>query len=283
MRQGYGVRWLSWVSCGGLAFFGAGIADATPAREVGSPYVYRFHVDGVLEEAGSSDASSSPYWWMNSGGRLLIKNGIGMTIQGDLPPTDPWRLRYASTTPLHTDAGLHPQNLFRLVTRSRWLNVSQSVSFRITKLNMSVSSERDGWSGILLFNRYLDQDNLYYVGIRQDGSGVIKKKRYGTYYTLAQTSVFRADVAYQRDTTPNLLPGREWTGLRSVVRTQPDSSVLLQLWIDRNRTGQWQKVLETVDTDSGPDGVPILSEGFGGVRTDFMDVELDDYTAERLL
>lgn len=285
-RRMGGVGWLAWSLglWGGAG--GVGLspweAEAVTAAPVSSPFVYRFHVDGVLDEVGRMEESSSPYWCLNSGGRLIIKNGIGMTIQGDLPELDKWRTRYALTNPLDTDLGAHPQNIFRLVTRSRWEHVVQSVSFRVTKLNMSASPERDGWSGILLFNRYLDVDNLYYVGLRQDGTGVIKKKRYGVYYTLAQTRVFAADVPYERDTTPNLLPGKRWMGLKSVIRTNVDGTVTLQLLVDRQLTGNWELLLGVLDTNAGADGAPILGDGYAGIRTDFLDVEFDDFRLERL-
>jgi hypothetical protein len=271
----------------GLIGFLAGISAtasqaATPSRTVPSPFVYDFHVDGTLEEAGESAESSSPYWWVNSGGRLVIKNGVGATIQGELPLTDRWQAAYTLANPIDTDGGLHPQNLFRLVTRSQWENFSQSVVFRMLKLNISQSMERNSWSGVLLLARYLDGNNLYYLGVRHDGDAVIKKKRFGKYTTLAQTRIFQADASYDRDTNPNLLPGKRWLGLRSVVRTNPDQSVTLQLWVNRELTQSWQLALEAVDTNAGADGAPILGHGYAGVRTDFADVEFDDYTLERL-
>lgn len=270
--------------CGLVASLGIGArrVEAVAARAVGSPFVYSFGTAGVLEETGKMSDSASPYWWLNSGGRLLIKNGVGMTLQGELPATDKWRTLYATSSPIDTDGGAHPQNLFRLVTRSQWEHVSQSVSFRLTKLNVSASPERNAWSGILLFNRYVDGNNLYYVGLRHDGNGVIKKKRFGAYYTLAQKRVYTAEAVYERDTTPNLLPGKRWIGLKSVIKTNPDNSVTIQLWLDRQLTGHWTLALQAIDTTAGTDGAPILGPGYAGVRTDFTDVEFDNYRAERL-
>lgn len=262
---------------------GSSTAEAVATRSVSSPFVYGFQSDGVLEETGAMADSSSPYWWVNSGGRLIIKNGTGRTIQGELSPLDRWRILYAVSNPVDTDTGLHPQNIFRLVTRSRWEHFAQSVAFRLMKLHVSASLQRDGWSGVLLFNRYLDGDNLYYLGVRHDGNGVIKKKRYGLYHTLAEKRVFpAADASYERDTNPNFMPGKRWMGLKSVVRTNPDGTVTLQLWIDRQLTGKWELALETVDTNDGADGAPILGSGYAGLRTDYADVEFDDYRAERL-
>ncbi|MBI2093864.1 MAG: hypothetical protein HYT88_03995 [Candidatus Omnitrophica bacterium] len=276
-----GLRVVAWVLfCISMGIGGAIEVEAVAAKAVASPFVYRFDVNGTLEEAGQAQDSSSPYWWVSSGGRLILQGGLGMTIQGSLPAQDKWRLLYNVSNPVDTDSGLHPQNIFRLVTRNLWLNVSQTVSFRLTHLNMSDSPQRDAWSGIFLFNRYLDGNNLYYIGLRQDGTAVIKKKRYGVYYTLAQSPVYNGQTPYERDTTPNLMPGKQWTGLRSIVKTQSDGSVILQLFVDRNLTGNWQLALQTTDNNAGSDGAPILSQGYGGIRTDYMDVQFDDYTAQ---
>lgn len=255
-------------------------AGAIEARIVPSRFLYDFHVNGTLDEIGSSDDSSSPYFWLNSGGRFLLKDGIGKTIQGDLPVLDKWRLAYALSNPRDTDNGAHPQNLLRLLTRSRWLNVRQTLSFRIAKLNLSDSPERDGWSGILLFSRYLDGANLYYLGLRQDGTAVIKKKLNGIYYTLAQAPAFPSSVPYNRDTNPNLIPGERWIKLRSVVKNVSPTSVKLQVFLDPQLTGNWQRLVEVTDDAGGTDGPPILSDGYGGIRTDYMDMEFDDYIIE---
>ena len=259
-----------------------GLAEAVPAASVPSPFTYPFSSAGTLEEANSPENSASAYFWLNSGGRLLSTNGVGSTIKGDLGVLDKWRRLYLASSPLDSDNGLHPQNLFRLVTRSRWLNFRQTLKFRLVKLNLSASPERDGWSGVLLFARYVDNNNLYYLGVRHDGTAVIKKKLAGRYYTLAQKRVFNADAAYDRDTNPNLLPGKRWMGIRSVVRTNPGGSVTLQLWLDKQNRNAWEQAIEVVDTLEGPDGKPVTQQGYGGVRTDFADVEFDDYVAERL-
>lgn len=270
--------------CGvvGDSAVGSSRVDAATAAVVSSPYIYNFQTDGVVEETATMQESVSPYWWVNSGGQLIIKNGLGMTMQGEAPLAEKWRTLYAANSPVDTDVGAHPQNLFRLVTRSQWENFSQSIVFRLQKLNVSASTERDGWSGVLLFNRYLDGNNLYYVGLRHDGTAVVKKKRFGIYYTLAQKPVFTAETIYQRDTNPNLMPGKRWLGLKSIIRTNADQSVTLQLWVDRQLTGNWQLALETIDTAGGVDGAPILGSGYAGLRTDFADVQFDNYRIDRL-
>ena len=147
---------------------------------------------------------------------------------------------------------------------------------------MSDSPERDAWSGVLLISRYKDGDNLYYIGLRNDGTGIMKKKMWGKYHTMGQTTVYSADFSFDRDTNPNLLPGKRWIGLRSVVQTQPNGSVLLQLWVDKTASGQWDLQMEAQDTYGGQDGPPLVAKGYSGIRTDFMDVQFEDFQLEEI-
>src|SRR3989344_4550746 len=250
---------------------------ASMAAVVNSPFYYTFKVDGILDEAGKMDDSSSPYFWLNSGGQFLLKDGIGKTVQGELAKLNKWRLAYAASNPTDTDNGYHPQNIFRLVTRSKWQNFTEEVYFNIAKLNMSPSQNRNASNGILLFNRYQNGSNLYYVGIRVDGAAVIKKKINGTYYTLANKSFYKVDAPYNRDTNPNLIPIQKWIGLRSEVKTNSDNTVNIKLFVDRDKTGNWILAVEAKDNGKTYGGNAILSEGYAGIRTDFMDVEFDDY------
>src|SRR4051812_17365169 len=80
-------------------------AHAVTATNVSSPYMYTYSVDGSLVEAGSITDSTSGYWWVNSGGRLLLSSGLGSTIHGSLPSTDAWRVLYAANNPTDTDNG----------------------------------------------------------------------------------------------------------------------------------------------------------------------------------
>ncbi|MDO8572392.1 MAG: hypothetical protein Q7S11_01320 [bacterium] len=250
---------------------------ASVAAIVNSPFYYTFKVDGVLDEAGKMDDSSSPYWWLNSGGQFYLKDGIGKTVQRELAKFNKWRLTYAASNPIDTDNGYHPQNIFRLVTRSKWRNFSQEASFQNVKLNMSTSTNRNASNGILLVNRYQDGNNLYYTGIRVDGAAVIKKKIKGVYYTMAYKPFYKADTLYNRDTNPNLIPTLKWIGLKSEVKTNSDNTVSIKLFIDKDKTGNWVLVAEAKDDGKNYGGVPILNEGYAGIRTDFMDVLFDDY------
>ncbi|MES2216088.1 MAG: hypothetical protein V4481_02220 [Patescibacteria group bacterium] len=251
---------------------------ATIASAIRSPFEYTFNVDGILAESGTSFESISPYWWVDSGGLLLIHSGTGSTIQGDLPQNNRWRMAYAGSNPTDTDDGLHPQNIFRLLTRSQWHNFRQEMYFRINKTNLSSSPNRNESNGLLLFNRYTDSADLYYAGIRVDGHAVIKKKLKGTYYTLAEASIFPG--AYDRANTPNLLPQNKWIGLRSEVTTLGADHVKIRLYVDEGEKNEWKLV---ADADDFAADVPVIDErGYAGVRTDFMDVDFKGFKIEEL-
>lgn len=247
--------------------------QASAARAVTSPYYYNFKSAGILPETGAMDESSSPYWWVNSGGSLTIEDGIGKTVQGELSKFSPWRIAYAKANPLDTDNGYHPQNIFRLISRSMWENVQQEAYFNIANDNVSDSPNRNESNGLLLMSRYLDGNNLYYAGVRIDGAAVIKKKYAGDYTTLAYKKIFEG--TYDKIQNPNLLPQHTWIGLRSEVITNADSTVTIKLFTDIGKTGIWTLVLEAHDDNTH--GQVIHSEGYTGIRTDFMDVLFDDY------
>ncbi len=245
-----------------------------------SPFSYNFTIDGSLQEAGSLGSSNSPYWWVSSGGYMNMNSGRGWTVQGSLPDSNSWRLLYNNNNPLDTDNGYHPQNIFRLVTKqTTWKNINQQAYFKITKDNLSASPNRNQSNGLLFFNRYIDQYNLYYTGIRRDGSAVIKKKQNGTYYTLSQPfGIFPG--TYNAVTSPNLLPLNTWLGLKSEVTTLVDGSVSIKLYMDKNWNNNWKLIAEAID--NGKYGAPILQGGSGGIRTDFMDVMFDQYKLEEI-
>lgn len=250
---------------------------ASVAATVSAPFSYTFNVDGVVDETGSMADSSSPYWWINSGGQFIIKDGVGKTAQGELSLYSRWRLIYSLSNPRDTDDGYHPQNIFRLLTRSKWKNFEQQLYIKIVKINMSKSQERDAWNGILLFNRYIDGDNLYYTGIRNDGRVIIKKKIRGVYYTMAEKTFYTGDASYNRDTNPNLIPGKKWIGLKSQITNNPDGTVSIKVFIDKDKTNNWILAIQAIDNGRSYGGGAFLTEGYAGIRTDYMDVEFDDY------
>jgi hypothetical protein len=249
---------------------------AVPPAPVTSPFVYDFDIVGSLDEAPSMGASWSPYFWVSSGGRFYF-DGVGATVHGSLAANDVWRLAYASSNPVDTDNGYHPQNIFRMVTRSKWGTFRQQVYFRINADRLSASPNRNASNGVLLLNRYLDQYNLYYTGVRVDGAAVIKKKKGGVYTTLAYAKIFPG--TYNRTSNPNLLPKSVWMGITSEVLNQPDGSVRIRFHVNPGN-GVWTLVFDTIDDGIG--GAPLTQNGYGGLRTDFMDVEFESYLAKKL-
>jgi len=254
--------------------------QAGPAATVGATFNYTFDSEGTLVEAGRMSDSTSPYWWLSSGAYLHLRGGLGSTIQGTLPSNDYWRRYYAQTSATDTDNGYRPQNLFRLTTRGRWQNFRQQVYFRIRRNNLSASPNRNASNGLLLMGRYLDENNLYYAGVRVDGAAVIKKKYRGLYYTMAYARMFTGAL-YDRTSNPSLLPKDLWLGVRAELRNNPDGTVRIALYIDPG-PGGWVLVFDVLDNGVEFGGPAITSPGYGGIRTDFMDVELENYWAVKL-
>lgn len=225
--------------------------------------------------------STSPYWWLNSGGYFNIRDGVGATAQGDLGLLDPWRIIYAAANPTDTDGGKHPQNLLRLVTKSSWKEVREEASFYIVRDNFSASPNQNASNGLLLMSRYQDAgQTLYYAGIRVDGTAVIKKKYKGTYYTMAQEKVFPG--TYEGSSQDkNLLPHNEWVSLRSETTTNEGGTVTVKLFMKR-AGGEWKELLSATDTGKNFGATPITTAGYGGIRTDFMDVKFDNFKLENI-
>lgn len=262
------------VSCTVL-FTPLSAAHAITAINPGKSMHYRFAVDGNLRETGSMGESSSPYWWLNSGGFLTLKGGTGMTAHGTVPLVNTWRTLYAKANPLDTDNGTHPQNLLRLVSRSTWDDVRVEASYRVNASHYSASPNRNASNGLLLMSRYQGGDTLYYAGIRVDGKAVIKKKKDGVYTTLASKQIFPG--SYSDGGKTNLIPHHTWITLRSQTVTNPDGSVTIALSMKKAGESSFTQILETKDRSN-----PITGSGHIGLRTDFMDVEFDDVKAAEL-
>lgn len=238
-----------------------------------SPFYY-FGGYNTIKESGSPSSSNDPYWWLNSGGLFYLSDGVGKTIEGSLSTFSYWRLAYSVSNPTDTDNGYHPQNILRLISRKSWDNSTEEAYFKITNTNLSQSPNRNESNGLLLIERYKDSDNLYYAGIRVDGAAVIKKKIKGDYYTIAYAPVFSGQ--YDRMKNPNLLPAGKRIGVKVSTINKPDGSVALSLYLDKDASGNWQDVIDA--EDNGKDyGGQIFDSGSGGIRTDFMDVEVDSY------
>lgn len=247
-----------------------------PAR---SSFIYTFDQDGILAETGKRNESSSRYFWVSSGGRMLMKSGIGSTILGKLTADDPTRVLYGKMNPLDTDNGYQPQNTFRLVSSSEWGNAETSVRFNIVRTNLTATPNRDGYSGVFLMGRYSDQYNLYYIGIRHDGLAVIKKKIKGTYYTLATAQVFGDKATYHKTTNANMIPIEKWMSLKGTFENLPDGSVRITGYLAKDGTNSFTKIVTALDTGTG--GSPLF-KGASGLRTDYMDVQFDDFTVAEL-
>lgn len=255
------------------------VSTSTPYAP--SLFIYSFNSPGILQEAPSMEKSTSPYWWLDSGGTLTIQGGIGYTAQGISSLTDRWRIAYAATSRIDTDLGAYPQNLLRLVSRTTWENVRQEASFRVEADNFTTSPNRNASNGLLLMSRYRDYNTLYYAGIRVDGTAVIKKKYKGTYYTLAQKPIFPG--TYSPTANINLIPHNEWIHLRNETVTNADGSVSVRLYMKRANETSWKLLIEAKDASGKYGGTPpIIGAGHIGIRTDFMDVAFDAFRAQQL-
>lgn len=263
-------------SCALLALLVPSAACASAAAAVSSPFLYSFDAPGTLPEAGSAGESWSPYFWVNSGAYLWLEDGLGKTVQGALPASDPWRALYGNMNPLDTGGGFYPQNLFRLVTRSRWTDAAGEVQFKIQHTNLTDTPNRGGFSGVLLMSRYADGDTLYYAGVRMDGTAVIKKKYRGVYYTLDQKTVWPG--VYDKWKNPNLIPQGRWMRMKFVSQNQPDGSVALTLYLDQWNTSAYAEAARAVDRTGVYGGTSIIAgPGYAGIRTDYQDVFMNDY------
>lgn len=244
-------------------------------------FVDNFNRNEFIKEGGYMRESTSKDWWVNSGAYFYIGNGVGKTVSGELAENDPRRISYFNNNPGETDNGFHPQNIFRLVTKSKWINYEQSAYFKIDKYILSSDPHRQPSNGLLLFNRYQDGQTLYYAGLRVDGYVTIKKKYQGTYYTMSYVPFLSG--TYNRDSSPNLIPVNEWIGIKTVVNTLANNSVNIKLYIDVGKTGNWKKAAEVMDDGEKYSNTPAVSqEGYAGIRTDFMDVEFSNYKIEEI-
>jgi hypothetical protein len=249
-------------------------------KTVSETFFYPFNTIEVFEESASMETSASRYFWLNSGAKLIITDGVGSTIIGPLPIDDPWRSAYAKNNPLGTENGLYPQNVFRLLTQSSWKDFEQVLDFSLLDIHAINTRDRDAFSGIFLMSRYVDSNTLYYAGVRMDGNAVIKKKYQGTYYTLAETQVFSSDIPYNRVTFPNLIPTHVWYRMMSRTETTDTGTVRISLFFSKDVFSLPKEVL--VATDDGTYFPPIQHQGLAGIRTDYADVQFDNYKLTRL-
>jgi hypothetical protein len=247
------------------------LSDTTPASSptpTSNPLVY-------LQETNNPSSSKSKTWWLNSGGVAIFSGNFFSTLQGDSPAGSLWQKAYNTSNPVDTDAGSHPQNIFRLVQKQQWQNFQQELYFQLNTYRQSFSPNRNESNGVLLFNRYQDGDNLYYSGLRVDGNVVIKKKQAGKYYTIAIKKILPG--SYNPSTSQNLIPIGKRIGIKSIVRNVGDG-VLISLYTDIKNNGNWVLMLEGKDSPGMFGEYPITNSGHVGIRTDFMDVLFMNYS-----
>ncbi len=262
------------------------LVNFLPKKEVGTDEINLVNANKesdlgeILEETSSMKKSKNSLWWLNSGGFMYFKEDGFSTNIGALPEDSNWRKLYAESNSRDTDNGYFPQNIFRLVSRNKWKNFSQSVYFNIEKVNLSKSKYRNESNGVLLFNRYQDGDNLYYTGLRVDGNVIVKKKIEGEYFTILEKNIFKEKGKYDKNNNPNLIPENTWLGIKSELENTKDNKVSIKVLIDFGN-GKWDSVIETEDEGDKYGKRPFLNRGYAGIRTDFMDVKFKNYTIEK--
>lgn len=268
----------------GFMFFKQEIVASLPfiqKKEITKPIpVDAIDFTSTLEEAGNIDNSKSQNWWLNSGGLVYNTNSTFKSIQGNLEPNNRWFSAYLKANPRDTDGGLHPQNILRLVNKNNVQNTVQEAYFKINKTNMSKSTNRNESNGVLFFNRYIDGDNLYYTGIRVDGTSIIKKKKNGIYHTMNQKKIYEG--TFNRDSKPNLIPENKWIGLRSEVKNLNFKDVSIKVYLDKSGYGNWELIAEAIDNGSTYDGSSFINAGHPGIRTDFIDIEFKNYSLKNI-
>lgn len=244
---------------------------------------YGLKKDRTVVETYPRDQNRDADWWVSSGGYFSVSDKVGRTVHGELGEDDRFRGLYSKSNPVDTDGGLRPQNIFRLVTEKRWTSYMQQAYFRVDRVNLSDSPNRNQSNGALLFVGYKDKNHLYYAGVRVDGNAVIKKKMGGIedYHTLSQAKVFPGEYDRNDPERANLLPLGKWIGMRAFREVNDDGSVRVRLMLDADATGNWKTAAEAVD-DGAQFGQPFNEEGQGGIRTDFMDASFHSFAVRDL-
>jgi hypothetical protein len=243
-------------------------AEVASAMSAFNPRVY------TLDETDSPDHSIDDLWWLSSGGRVSFEEGgIIKTISGALSDHDMWSMLYNSKNAADTDGGSHPQNVFRLMTKSPWYNSMERVNVTIDKYYLSPSENRNGNNGIFLLSRYQDEKNWYGAGMTVDGRAVILKHHNDELAVLGEEKVYGGN--YIKESHPILLPRGKRLGLKSEIRTLDDSTVSFKLSIDPG-SGTFIQILDVVD-DGLSHGPAILNRGNSGIKTDFMDATFQDF------
>ncbi len=212
------------------------------------PFTYLFSTAGTLIEAPTAAQSSSPYFWLQSGGSMTIASGVGSTVAGS-------------------------EKTFQLFSRTAVQNVSAQLYVERMKDNLSNAANMHPYNGESVIARYVDDNNYYFAGIRADGYAIIKKKTNGLYQTLATKKLFAGTYS---TATPDLIPLGKWIGLKLVV-ADTASGPQLNFYTDQTYSGAWQLALSITD-DSSKFGAAIKSAGLAGIQSDFADVKIDNFS-----
>ena len=236
-----------------------------------------FSTPTLLEEAGGYESSLNNLYWLNSGALAYVYGSTSIrTLTGDLEKGSKWQRAYMVSNPIDTENGYHPQNLFRLFTKAVFSDAVYQTYFKITKIVLSQSPNRNESNGVLIMFHAKDNANLYYAGLRVDGTAVIKKKTTGDYMTLGEVPVF-AFAKYDKNSNPNLLPLDVWLGVQVKIKELPLKQEDITLSIDIGNSGMWVPMIHVIDTFQN--NVPTLFEpSHAGLRTDFMEVQMKDFT-----
>ena len=229
-----------------------------------------------LDEIWLPEKSSNKNWWLNSGAYFYIKDFKGYTVQNELSDNDEWRLKYMHNTPSETDNGYHPQNIFRLISKAQFKDTEQELHFIIHKYHLSESENRNESNAVLLFSDYEDSDNLYYSGLRIDGTAIIKRKCETRYETLLQAKIL--DGQYDKEISPNLLNSNHEYALKVITTHDENDNANIKLYIKLSPEPDWKLIGDATDTNSCR---PNTNSSVG-IRTDFMDVEFTKYSVKTL-
>ncbi|MCA9308573.1 hypothetical protein KC980_03600 [candidate division WWE3 bacterium] len=209
-------------------------------------------------------------WNIVSGGILNIKKSVLSTNIGELNTQNPVYKLYQNKAPIDSDNGKHPQNLFKITTKRSYINSTQKITYKIKKLNLSDSPNRNNTNGIFLLSKYKNEQTYYKAGLRVDGNFIISRTLNGETQILAAKTYFLGD--YDRTQTPYLINTSE-EDLLKFETIETKDGVMLKLYYRDTPKRDWFTMLEVFD----PTDMAIVSKGKNGIQTDFMDVEFTNY------
>jgi hypothetical protein len=175
--------------------------------------------------------------------------------------------------PAQSDNGVHPQNMFLMLTKNSVTYPSAQVYFNRQTDNISNQANSNAWNGEAVLMRYIDAKNYYYGGIRVDGYAVIKKITNGKAQTIASKKLILGN--YDPTSNPDLIPLQQWNGVRLEV-DDTASGTRLTLYTDLGRYHTWQQTASVID-DPAKFGSAITSPGRAGIESDYADALMDDF------